>query len=264
MGDATGVAALGRIAALVRHDARLLARDPAPLIVRTVMPLLLMGFMQPLFRAALRAGDLPDATGAEQAVPGMAVMFLFFLVTVVGFGMFREHGWHTWDRLRAGPARPFELVAGRIVVPLAVALVQLAVVFAAGGLLFGLRVRGSYLGLVVVGAPLALCVVMVGMALVALCRTIAQLSVFANLVALVLAGLGGALTPLSALPGWARPFAPAVPSYWAMRGFTTVIVDGGGAGAVLLPAAVLCAFAAGLTAVTLVFFRSSHRKVSWS
>ncbi|MFJ5810966.1 ABC transporter permease [Streptomyces sp. NPDC093093] len=254
----------GRIAALVRQDVRLLLRDPAPLVVRTVMPLLIMGFMQPLFRAALRAGDVKDATGAEQGVPGMAVMFLFFLVTVVGFAMFREHGWNTWDRLRAGPARPFELVAGRIVVPLTVAVVQLAVVFAAGGLLFGLRVRGSWTALVVVGVPLALCVVLAGMALVALCRTIAQLSVFANLLALLFAGLGGALTPLSALPQWARPLAPGVPSYWAMRGFSTVIIDGGGVRAVLLPAGVLCAFAAGLTVVTLLFFRVHHRKLSWS
>ncbi|WP_267242634.1 ABC transporter permease [Streptomyces sp. PR69] len=260
MGDGS----LGRIAALIRQDARLLVRDPAPLIVRTVMPLLIMGFMQPLFRAALRADDVHNATGAEQGVPGMAVMFLFFLVTTVGFAMFREHGWNTWDRLRAGPARPFELVAGRLAVPLAVAVVQLAVVFAAGGLLFGLRVRGSYLALAVVGVPLALCVVMVGMALVALCRTISQLSVFANLLALLFAGLGGALTPQSALPDWARPLAPGVPSYWAMRGFSTVILDGGGVGAVLLPAGMLCAFAAGLTAVTLVFFRTDHRKLSWS
>ncbi|WP_197358064.1 ABC transporter permease, partial [Streptomyces clavuligerus] len=129
MGDGS----LRRIAALARQDARLLARDPAPLIVRTLMPLLVMGFTQPLFRAALRAGDVPDANGAEQGVPGMAVVFLFLLVNVVGFAMFREHGWHTWDRLRAGPARSFELVAGHVLVALAAALAQLAVVLGVGG-----------------------------------------------------------------------------------------------------------------------------------
>ncbi|GLV76391.1 ABC transporter permease [Streptomyces hygroscopicus] len=260
MGDGS----LGRIAALVRQDCRLLVRDPAPLIIRTVMPLLIMSFMQPLFRAALRADDVRDANGAEQSVPGMAVMFLFFLVNVVGFAMFREHGWNTWDRLRVSPARPFELVTGRLVVPLVVALVQLTVFFGAGGTLFGLRVRGSYLALAVVGVPLAACVVMVGMALVALCRSIAQLSVIANLLALLFAGLGGALTPQSVLPDWVRPLAPGVPSYWAMRGFSTVILDGGGMGAVLLPAGVLCAFTAGFTVLTLVFFRTGHRKLSWS
>jgi ABC-2 type transport system permease protein len=255
---------LGRVTALIRQDVRLQVRDPAPLIVRTVMPLLIMSFMQPLFRTALRADHVAGANGAEQSVPGMAVMFTFFLVNLVGFAVFREHGWNTWDRLRAGLARPGELLIGRIVVPLAVAVLQLAVVFAVGGLIFDLHVRGSYLDLVPVGVALALCVVMFGMALVSLCRTVSQLAVFANLAALLFAGLGSALTPLSALPGWARTVAPAVPSYWAMRGFTTVVLHGGGPRAVLLPVGVLVGFAAVFAAVTLVFFRFDHRKVSWS
>ncbi len=260
MGDGAG----RRIRALVMQDVRLLRRDLAPLIIRTVMPLLLMAFLQPLFRATLRADDVADATGAEQSVPGMAVMFLFFLVNIVGFAVFREHGWRTWDRLRAAPVRPIELLTARTVVPMLTAVVQLAVIFGAGGLLFDLRVAGSYPALVVVGVPLALVVVMTGLALVALCRTINQLSVIGNLLVLVFAGLGGALTPLSALPGWAQPLAPGVPSYWAMRGFTTVIIDGGGVIDVLLPAGVLLIFAAGLGALTLLFFKADHRKLSWS
>lgn len=255
---------LGRVVALVRQDCRLLLRDPAPLIVRTVMPLLIMVFMQPLFRAALRADGESDANGAEQGVPGMAVMFLFFLVNIVGFAVFREHGWNTWDRLRAAGARSGELLAGRVVMPLLVALLQLAAVFGAGVLLFDLRVRGSWAALLVLAVPLSLCVVMVGMALTAVCRTIAQLSVLANLLALFFAGLGGALAPHATLPGWTRSLAPGVPSYWAMRGFTTVILDGGGVADVLVPAAALSAFAVGLTALTLVFFRADQRKLSWS
>ncbi|MFH8977937.1 ABC transporter permease [Streptomyces sp. NPDC017890] len=260
-----GDGALVRITALVRQDVRLLMRDYTPLLVRTVMPLLIMGFMQPLFRAALRAGgEAADANGAEQGVPGMAVMFLFFMVNIIGLSMFREHGWNTWDRLRASTARPVELLAARLVVPLAAAVFQLAVIFVVGGLLFGLQVSGSYLGLVVVALPLALCVVMLGMALVALCRTLSQLLVIANILALVFAGLGGALTPQSAMPDWAGPFAPAAPSYWAMRGFNEVILRGGGVADVLLPAAVLCAFAAGLAVVALAFFRAESRKLSYS
>lgn len=256
--------ALGRIATLVRHDYWLQLRDPSPLIIRTLMPLLLMGFTQPLFRTALRADHVTQATGAEQAVPGMAVMFTFFLVNLVGFGVFREHGWKTWERLRASRARPAEIVVGRIIVPLGMSTLQLTVVFVVGGLLYGLRVRGSWPALVAVGAALALCVVLFGMALVSLCRTVAQLAVFSNLAALFFAGLGGALTPLSSLPSWASPLAPAVPSYWAMRGFTTVVLEGGGLGAVLLPVAVLVGFSAFFAVLTLLFFRFDHQKVSWS
>src|SRR5437868_9051419 len=51
-----------------------------------------------------------------------------------------------------------------------------------------------------------------------------QLNAFSNLGAMVLAGVGGALAPTSALPSWARTLAPATPSYWAMRGFRQVIL----------------------------------------
>ncbi|WP_460406467.1 ABC transporter permease [Actinophytocola sediminis] len=250
--------------AVVRQDFRLALRDPTPLVIRTVMPLLIMAFMQPVFRSALREHDVPAATGAEQAVPGMAVMFLFFLVSTTGFAVFREHGWHTWDRLRASAARPVELLAARMVIPVVTAILQLAVVFGLGAALFDLRVTGSYPALVLVGVALALNVVLVGMALVAVCTTIAQLTVLANVLALVFAGLGGALTPLSTLPDWAGPLAPAVPSYWAMHGFSTVILHGGDLGSVLVPTGVLCLFAAGFAAVVLVFFRTADRKLSWS
>ncbi|MFE7812871.1 ABC transporter permease [Streptomyces sp. NPDC057433] len=259
-----GDGALVRVAAVVRQDLRLTLRDPTPFVVRTIMPLLIMAFMQPLFRSHLRDGGLADANGAEQAVPGMAVMSLFFLVNVIGFAMFREHGWNTWDRLRATAARPAELLVARMVLPMVTAVLQFAVVFVLGALLLHLHVTGSYLALAVVGVALALDVVMVGMALVAVCRTIAQVSVLSNVLALLFAGLGGALTPLSTLPGWARPLAPAVPSYWAMRGFSEIILRGGGLASVLLPTAMLCLFAVGLAVVILVFFRADHRKLSWS
>ena len=40
--------------------------------------------------------------------------------------------------------------------------------------------------------------------------------------------IGGALVPLSVLPQWAKTIAPLTPTYWAMRGFRSVILDGAG------------------------------------
>jgi hypothetical protein len=51
----------------------------------------------------------------------------------------------------------------------------------------------------------------------------------ANFGGVALAGLGGALVPPSALPGWAEAVASGTPSYWAMRGFRSVILDSDGA-----------------------------------
>ena len=55
----------------------------------------------------------PHANGAEQVVPGQAAMAAFFIVALVTFAFFAEHGWATWDRLRASPATSFEIVVGK-------------------------------------------------------------------------------------------------------------------------------------------------------
>ena len=250
--------------AIVRQDARILRSDPTFLLVFTVMPLLVMAFIKPAFRGALLIAGVEGATGAEQAVPGQTVLFAGFMVGNVGFGVFREHGWNTWERLRASAARPGEIMVGKVVVPIFTLALQLAVLFGLGGLIFGLRVHGSVLGLVAVAAAFALSLVGLGLVLLSLCRSIMQLNAIANLGAMLFSGLGGALTPISTLPGWARGIAPVTPSYWAMRGFRSVIVERGGLGDVVAPVAVLLAFAAGLSLVAALRFQMEETKISWA
>ncbi|MHB8467506.1 MAG: ABC transporter permease [Acidimicrobiales bacterium] len=253
-----------RSGAIVRHELRILRNDPAFAIIFTLMPLVVMAFIKPAFRASLVVAGVHGANGAEQAVPGTAVMFSFFMVGNVGFAVFREHGWATWERLRASRARPLEIMAGKVVVPFLTLALQLTVLFGVGGLVFGLHVQGSVAGLVVVAAALALSLVALGLALLAICRTVNQLNAVANLGTMVFAGLGGAVAPISALPGWARAVAPVAPTYWAMRGFRAVILHPRGVGSVVLPAAVLLAFAAGFAMLAAMRFRFEEVKISWA
>jgi ABC-2 type transport system permease protein len=253
-----------RSAAIARHELRILRSDPVFFIIFTAMPLVVMAFVKPSFRFALVAQGHPGVNGAEQAVPGMTVMFALFLMGNVGFSFFREHGWGTWERLRASWATPSQIMAGKMAVPLLEAAVQLVVLFGVGGALYHLHVRGSMIALTAVAAAFCLCVVGLGLALLAICQTVLQLNAVANLGAIVLAGIGGAIAPAAALPGWARTVAPATPSYWAMRGFRSVILDGGSLGAVALPVVVLLGFAVAFLAVAATRFRFEQTKTSWA
>lgn len=249
-----------RVGALWRHNALLIRRDPGTAIVLVLMPLAFMAFFQPLFRIALAEEGYTGASGAEQAVPGMAVMFALFGSGVVGLRILEEHGWGTWPRLRASGATPAEILVGKLLPPLVVLVLQSAVLFAAGGALFGLRIRGEGTALVLVAAALVLCMLALGTAAVSVCRTEEQVTVFTNLGSLVLAGLGGALVPVSTLPGWARAVAPATPSYWAMRGFRAVTLEGGDVAAVAGPVAALLLFAAGFALIAVARFRFADTK----
>jgi ABC-2 type transport system permease protein len=114
-----------------------------------------------------------------------------------------------------------------------------------------------------VTTALGICVLTFGSLLAAFASNANQLNVFANLGGAALAGLGGALVPLSTLPGWARAVAPATPSYWAMRGFRSVILDGDGIGDVVAPVVALLAFAAVFALIAAVRFRFDEVKSSF-
>ena len=256
--------ALGRSGAIARNELRILRRDPTFVLIMLGMPLIVMAFTKPAFRAALIADGVPGANGAEQAVPGAAVLFGLFLVGNIGFTMFREHGWNTWERLRASWARPSEILAGKVVVPLAISALQIAVLFTVGVVFFGLHVRTSVVGLVVVAAGFGVALAGLGLALMSLCRSVMQLNAITNLSSILLSGLGGAITPLSTLPSWARHIAPVTPSYWAMRGFRAAILPGGSFSKAIVSAAVLAAMGVVCAAVGLARFRVDETKVSWA
>ena len=105
---------LRRTVAMIRHNTHLLLSDPAPIIVSTLMPLVLMAFLQGMGRSVLVAEGFDGATGAEQVVPGMAVLFSLFGVIYLGMAFFQEHGWGTWDRLRSSPAGSVEILVGKM------------------------------------------------------------------------------------------------------------------------------------------------------
>ena len=228
-----------RTLTIARHTSRLLLADPVPIVVTTLMPVLLMAFLQGMGRSVLVGEGFPDANGAEQVVPGMAVLFGLFGVMYVGMAFFAEHGWGTWERLRASHATAPEILLGKLVPPALVLLLQTVVLFAAGVVLFGLQVRGSMTALTAMVLATTTFLVAISMLAVAMLRTVNQLSAAVNIGAMVLGGLGGALAPVSVLPAWARAVAPLSPAYWSLEGFRAVTLEGAGLGAVAGPVAVL-------------------------
>lgn len=250
-----------RTAALFGHNLRLLLADPAPMVVTTLMPLVLMAFLQGTGGAVLEAEGYVGVTGAEQVVPGMAVLFAFFGVTYLGIGFFAEHGWGTWDRLRSSPALLFEILVGKMLPSGLVILAQVAVLFGAGALLFGLRINASIAALVAMMLASTVFLLALSMMCVSVFRTINQLSAAANVGAMVVAGLGGALAPLSVMPTWAQGIAPASPAYWALQGFRAVVLEGGGWSEIAIPVLVLAGASVVCGVIAALRFRPTDAKV---
>jgi ABC-2 type transport system permease protein len=254
---------LRRIGVILAHEGRLIRRDPFPILVLVVFPIIDMAFLKAAFKAALVQSGHPNANGSEQVVPGQAAMMAFFVVSLVTFAFFSEFTWGTWDRLRASSATSIEIVLGKAIPRVAMVLAQFVVVFLAGIVVFDLHIRGETLALIPLVAAFSVCLVLLGVAVTAFCRTAQQAGSFASAGMVLFGAIGGALVPLSVLPDWARAIAPAVPTYWVMRGFRSVILDGRGLGAVIAPIAVLGAMTVLFAIVALRRLRFDETKVAW-
>ena len=255
---------LRRSWAIGRHEVRMLKDDPGTLVFLLLVPLLMMAVMKPLLALALQADGYLGASGAEQAVPGMATMFTAFTASVAGFGFFREHGWGTWDRLRASSATTANIMAGKLGPVLALSVLQMLGLFGLGIVLFDLQIAGSMTALLLIMVTFAVAMLGFGMTITALSRTSLQLNTFANLGGMVFAIVGGAMVPIAVLPGWVQTVAQLTPVYWAMQGFLGVVLEGEGVIDALPATLVLMAFAAVFMGIAALRFRFEETKVFYA
>jgi ABC-2 type transport system permease protein len=233
---------------IARHEARMNYTSTFPYLLLIVMPLLLTSF--------LSRGQLG---GPSQSVPGMQIMFGLFGVVCVGLAFFRDHGWNTWDRLRAGPVSPLEVILGKVTPLVTLFALQQVVLLLAGWALFGMPWRGNVAATGLLIAAMVSVEASLGLLTVAFCRTVEELTVAGYIGAIVLAGIGGAIAPLERLPGWMEALAPASPVYWMGRGFQAVIGDHP-VGDVMLPVSVLLVFSCCMGLIALWRFRFDSKK----
>jgi ABC-2 type transport system permease protein len=207
-----------RLAAVTRHQAALLARDPGPMIGYTVMGLLLITAIRSMY--TIVAPMVPAAgSGIDQAAAGMAVMFSLFALKVGGAHLLSERTWRTRDRLRASPAGLGEVLVGKGLPILLAVIAQQAVLFGVAAAAFGLHPRAGWPALAACAVAWSACVLLLGFGASTLARSPAQLSAVGDVFALLTTVIGGALVPVALLPGWLRAIAPASPGYWALAAY---------------------------------------------
>ena len=249
--------------AIVRNELRILRHDPVPLVLLIGMPIVLMVLLSQSLGHVLLFEGYDDTPGSMHTAPGMACLFGFFSIAIVGFAIFREHGWRTWPRLRAAGVGGPALFAGKLAVPAGMLVLQHAVLFGFGVGFLGFKVNGAWLAVALLALAFALMILCAGLAAAALLGTVQQLNAVTNLGTMVLGGLGGALVPVRELPKWVQPIAPASPVNWAMEGYRDVILDGAGVADILPSLAAMSALALLLVAVALWRLRNDAPKRTW-
>ncbi|MCX4809666.1 ABC transporter permease [Streptomyces sp. NBC_01239] len=206
---------------MTRHTLVLLLRDPGTPLAYTVMSLVLLSVLHPVYDRLAT----PGTSGIVQAAPGIAVMFTLLALDVAGQLLLSERTWHTWDRLRSGPASPSTILAGKALPLIALFLTQQAVLFLFATALLGFPLGAGTWRLPLMALLWATCVTACGLALGVHARSQGQLAATSDIGALTITCLSGCLVPLSVLPHWVSTVAPATPGYWALHGFQAAVTD---------------------------------------
>jgi len=193
-------------------------------------------------------------------VPAYTVMFMFFLINIMArsFIAEREHG--TLCRLRAAPVGHGALLVAKTVPFLIVSIVQGALLFVCGRMLFGMS-WGSHPWMLV---PVTLCTCVaattLGLLVATLVRSEAQVSAYATLLVITLAGISGCMMPRDWLPDLMRQMSLITPHAWSLIAYDELLSEAdAGPGRVWRSCLMLLVFSAGFFAAGWWRFRKAQQ-----
>jgi ABC-2 type transport system permease protein len=192
----------------------------------------------------------------------MTLQYLLFWGMESGLLFLRERQRGVWSRTRAAPVSLAVILLGKALATAAIALLQVAVTFGFGHVVFGVDVAGSPVGFVLLALAVSGLSAATGLLVAALGGTEARARSLCILVILGVSMLGGLWLPSFLLPGWVRDVALSLPTTWAMRGLDAVTWQGRGLAAALPSVGAVLAFTAAflVAAAARIAFLESRRK----
>ena len=180
--------------------------------------------------------------------PSMAIVFLFFGASGVARSVLAERQTGTMARLAAAPVRGAAVAAGKILGLLLVSLLGLFVLWGATTLAFGAD-WGRVGPVAVMCLVSAMTISALALLVTGFARDSGQADTATLVIGLVLALLGGNFFPPGSLPTFFAYLSLATPNGWALQGFGSLSLDGGGWGAVVGPTIALTVMSAACIAV---------------
>ena len=204
------------------------------------------------FPKGFNPGRRPTAT--EQNVPAYTIFGVFFIVLTLASSFLQEKRDGTFQRILAAPLSKTALLIGKLLPYYLVNLIQIALMFCIGVVVFGIRL-GHLPALVIVSLALAAAANGLGLLVAALGKTEPQVNALSVLLAITLSALGGMMVPTFIMPDLMKTLSLFTPHAWALAGYHDIIIRGLGMKEVLTEMAVLLGFASFFFVIALWRFR---------
>jgi ABC-2 type transport system permease protein len=208
--------------------------------------------------------ETPMTTGGDSkynsyahSFAGMGVQFILMMGIELGVGLLAMRRMGLWQRLRAAPVSRATLLGSRTVSGAIIATALMLGVFAAGMVIFGVRIEGSLVGFLGITLAFALLTATFGLLIAAVGRTPEATRGLAILATLFMVMLGGAWVPSFIFPEWLQTISLVVPTRWAVDGYDAMTWRGLPLAEALAPIGVMLAFSA-------VFALVAVKRFAWT
>ena len=219
--DATDPAAAGAALASVSHLAASVAKKDLG------GALAALGGGEAPFEVRVHRLYNPEGLTQHNIVPGlMGVILAMTMVMMTGLAMTRERERGTMENLLAMPARPLEVMTGKIVPYVFIGLIQSTIILLAARYLFNVPFVGSVAVLYVVALLFICANLTVGITLSSLAQNqlqAMQLTFFYFLPSILLSGF---MFPFEGMPRWAQAIGSVIPTTYFMRSVRGILLKG--------------------------------------
>jgi ABC-2 type transport system permease protein len=193
---------------------------------------------------------------AAQVSPGMMVQFVILGLINSAMVLMLERKTHALTRMLTTPISRVEIIAGHILAMLLLTLLQEIILVAFGQIFYNVNYLREPLATLLMMVALALWTSSLGLLIGVFAKVQDQVVAFSMIAMFVFALLGGCWVPLDITGPTFSTIAHVTPTAWAMDGFQNIIVRGQGLSEVLLPVAILLAYAVGCFALASWKFQS--------
>jgi ABC-2 type transport system permease protein len=207
-------------------------------------------------------GEEESNWGLIQAVAGTAIMMLLFSVRSIGSGMLEEKENGVLKKLLQSPITPFEILFGKMLTAVIVAIFQLSVMFVFSWLAFGLDIFMNLPALIIMILTTAIACSAFGVLLASIVRSKKQADSLSTIIVLFMSAIGGSMIPLYIMPAFMQDAAVISVNYWSIQGFYDIFWRETGVAGVTQNAIVLMAITAGVLAISAFFFKKNILRIS--
>lgn len=194
--------------------------------------------------------------GISYSSAGFSIMFVMIMMLSMTGTLLEARQTGIWSRLFTTPVARFQVLLGYFLSFFIVGWFQFFLLILLSSTLFDVS-WGHPGALLLLITALLLCVVGFGMAIAGFVKTVEQQNAIGTLVIISTCMLGGVYWPISMVPDVMQKIANFVPQTWAMEGFTTLILDNGNVGDIVMPLIVLLGFA-------IVFFSIGLSRIKYA